>query len=126
MSKPPKQGLHPTPREQVEAVLSMCGDDKVLVREGCCATDWFSSLAVTVAKLLKYKEAMKLMEKLTMPDGSGYTLTFGCRNDDPPPLHAVTVNAEYTQWEDVRFEGDTLLECLAKAEKYRNEKLGLS
>jgi hypothetical protein len=68
-----------------------------------------------------------LVERLIADEASSVTLL--CENPEGigPDNYAVDVSAEWTGWEEERFEGRTRLECLRKAiaamEKARSEGL---
>lgn len=53
--------------------------------------------------------------------GYGASLKILCDNEDGPPNNAILVNDCWTGWEDRRFEGNTLAECLAAALMARND-----
>ena len=48
-------------------------------------------------------------------EGIAESVTFHQHNDDPPPCHAIDCNGEWTNWEDRRFEGETIQACLYMA-----------
>lgn len=55
------------------------------------------------------------IDVLRSPAGSGNSVTIFCENDDPPPNQAIECKGDWTEWQDRRFEGDTLLDCLKAA-----------
>jgi hypothetical protein len=46
---------------------------------------------------------------------------FLCENPEPPPNQAIHCNGQWTFWNETRFEGDTVYECLQKAVKAKKE-----
>lgn len=65
-----------------------------------------------------------LVELLTQDEASSVTIN----NPNPDfggPAYVIDVSGEWTDYKDVRFEGDTLLACLDEANRARGHALGL-
>ena len=58
-------------------------------------------------------ECWTLLEELR--EQEGHTVTLCCDNPDGPPDAAIQVCGDWTEWDEVRIEGQTVLECLQKA-----------
>jgi len=58
-------------------------------------------------------EAWNLVDALRAPEGDSVTLL--CDNPDGPPNNAIECNGDWTDWNDRRFSGETILECLREA-----------
>lgn len=73
------------------------------------------------AILQVYVDQMKLVDTLRSDEGNSVTIL--CDNPEGPPNNAVEVQGAWTEWEDRRFDGETLLEALTKAaEAYRSHQ----
>src|SRR6185437_13396263 len=86
--------------------------------------EWFSerkltvpdAVALVLAAEKKYPVDLRicsLIDELRAEDGCSIQLL--CDNPDPPPKNAVNVSGDWTNWEDRRFEGETLIDCLRAA-----------
>lgn len=49
----------------------------------------------------------------------GHSVTILCDNPEGPPNNAVEVCGDWTDWQDRRFEGQTLLDALKAADDAR-------
>lgn len=64
-----------------------------------------------------------LVQLLTAEEASAVTI-LSANPDFGAPSYAIEVNAEWTNWIDQRFEGDTIIECLNKANRSRLHSRG--
>lgn len=58
-------------------------------------------------------EAWNLIERLRAEEG--HAVTINCGNPEPPPNAAIDVVGDWTDWEEKRFPGDSVLQCLHDA-----------
>lgn len=56
---------------------------------------------------------VRLIEELRADEGD--TVVINCENPEGPPQQAIDCNGGWTGWNDLRFDGATLLECLRAA-----------
>jgi hypothetical protein len=90
-----------------------------VVCETCgCLGPWGDTLAEAIEewnKRAKPDPRLALIEALRADEGSSVVLL--CDNPDfnGMPNNAIEVNGAWTDWKDVRFMGDTILDCLEQA-----------
>lgn len=59
------------------------------------------------------------VEMLTQEEADSVTILSPNPDFNGHPGYAITVSASWTNYEDVRFEGDSLLDCLDQANRAR-------
>ncbi len=74
-----------------------------------------------IAKLLPAIECWSIVEQLRAPEGAEVILL--CDNPDfnGQPNNVIEICDDWTRWTQVRFTGETMLECLQKALRARTE-----
>jgi hypothetical protein len=76
----------------------------------------------SVAEIEQVLRAWEILENLREPEGDSVTLF--CTNPDfgAGPNNAIEVNAYWTDWQDLRFTGETIFEALENAMKAKEAK----
>jgi hypothetical protein len=74
---------------------------------------------------IKYMEAcVEIWTAINwLRDGPADSVTILCDNEEPPPLNAIECNADWTGFEDMRFEGNSIMECLEKAVAEKRKRI---
>jgi hypothetical protein len=70
-------------------------------------------LTTPSGNLTERLQVLRLIDQLRADEGNAITIL--CDNPEGPPNNAVEVVADWTGWEERRFDGATLLEALQAA-----------
>lgn len=94
-----------------------CDHEHATCHHACaCREAQFAALAAENERLREAGEAMRLIDELRVGEGDSVTILCDNPGDfDASFKVAIDCNGDWTNWQDRRFKGQTVLECFTDA-----------